>query len=193
MENYEKFLEKKKHLIGDFGFEPIYIPEMAFDFQKMIIEKAIKKGRMAIFADTGLGKTLIEHSKSGCISPLTKSYYTNTSHRQYLSRWLEAVISAYSRYRGWRCEKPYDKGRKVKSKQGKEIWVRTRYSRRGEADIMLIALGQVWNIEVKVGQDRMSEAQIQERFRAIANNERYEVVRTLEDWWLIVDEIGGPK
>jgi len=60
MENYEKFLEKKKHLIGEFGFEPVYIPEMAFDFQKMIIEKAIRKGRMAIFADTGLGKTLIQ-------------------------------------------------------------------------------------------------------------------------------------
>lgn len=57
---YLEFLEKKRHLIGEFGFEPNYIPEIAFDFQKHIIEKAIKKGRMAIFADTGLGKTLIQ-------------------------------------------------------------------------------------------------------------------------------------
>jgi hypothetical protein len=35
---------------------------MAFDFQKAIIERAIKKGRMAVFADTGLGKTLIQLS-----------------------------------------------------------------------------------------------------------------------------------
>jgi ERCC4-related helicase len=35
---------------------------MAFDFQCAIIEKAVKKGRMAVFADTGLGKTLIQLS-----------------------------------------------------------------------------------------------------------------------------------
>jgi len=58
--NYKEFLETKKHLIGNFGFECNYIPDMAFDFQKFIIEKAINKGRMAIYADTGLGKTLIQ-------------------------------------------------------------------------------------------------------------------------------------
>ena len=57
---YLDFLEKKRHSIGDFGFKPNYIPEIAFDFQKAIIEKAIMKGRIAIFADTGLGKTLIQ-------------------------------------------------------------------------------------------------------------------------------------
>lgn len=62
MNEYEKFLETKKHLIGEFGFTPNYIPNMAFDFQKYIIEKAVKKGRMAIFADTGLGKTIIQLS-----------------------------------------------------------------------------------------------------------------------------------
>ena len=59
---YNEFLEKKKHLIGDFGFQPNYIPDQAFDFQKHIIEKAVKKGRIAVFADTGLGKTLIQLS-----------------------------------------------------------------------------------------------------------------------------------
>jgi len=34
----------------------------AFDFQSFIIEKAIQKGRIGIFADTGLGKTLIQLS-----------------------------------------------------------------------------------------------------------------------------------
>lgn len=62
MEDYITFLERKKHLIGNFGFEPNYIPKIAFDFQKYIIEKAVKKGRMAVFADTGLGKTLIQLS-----------------------------------------------------------------------------------------------------------------------------------
>ena len=62
MNEYEKFIENKKHLLGNFGFEPNYIPDMAFDFQKFIIEKAIRKGRTAVFADTGLGKTLIQLS-----------------------------------------------------------------------------------------------------------------------------------
>ena len=61
-EKYLEFLEQKKHSIGNFGFEANYIPDIAFDFQKYIIEKAIMKGRMAIFADTGLGKTLIQLS-----------------------------------------------------------------------------------------------------------------------------------
>lgn len=60
--NYKQFLETKKHTIGEFGFDPNYYPDMAFDFQKYIIEKAVKKGRMAVFADTGLGKTLIQLS-----------------------------------------------------------------------------------------------------------------------------------
>lgn len=60
--NYEQFLQSKKHLLGSFGFKPNYYPDIAFDFQKAIIERAVNKGRMAIFADTGLGKTLIQLS-----------------------------------------------------------------------------------------------------------------------------------
>ena len=32
--NYEEFVKSKKHLLGSFGFEPNYIPDMAFDFQE---------------------------------------------------------------------------------------------------------------------------------------------------------------
>jgi superfamily II DNA or RNA helicase len=59
---YKEFLEKKRHLLGDFGFDPNFIPEIAFDFQRHIIEKAVRKGRIAVFADTGLGKTLVQIS-----------------------------------------------------------------------------------------------------------------------------------
>jgi len=62
MNNYLRFLEGKRHSIGEFGFDANYIPDIAFDFQKHIIERAVKKGRIAIFADTGLGKTLIQLS-----------------------------------------------------------------------------------------------------------------------------------
>ena len=59
---YKEFLETKKHTIGQFGFEPNFIPDIAFDFQREIITRATKKGRIAVFADTGLGKTLIQLS-----------------------------------------------------------------------------------------------------------------------------------
>jgi len=57
---YQEFINNKKHSIGNFGFEANYIPEIAFDFQKFVIEKAILKGRSAVFLDTGLGKTLVQ-------------------------------------------------------------------------------------------------------------------------------------
>jgi hypothetical protein len=59
---YKEFLESKRHTLGSFGFEPNYFPDIAFDFQKHIIEKNIRKGRIADFLDTGLGKTLIQIS-----------------------------------------------------------------------------------------------------------------------------------
>jgi len=62
MKNYAEFLENKRHSIGSFGFECNYLPDMAFDFQKHVIEESVKKGRIANFLDTGLGKTLIQLS-----------------------------------------------------------------------------------------------------------------------------------
>ena len=57
---YQEFLKKKKHSTLDKGIDPIYIPDYLFDFQKQVAEHSIKKGRNAIFLDTGLGKTIIE-------------------------------------------------------------------------------------------------------------------------------------
>ena len=59
---YLEFIERKKHSLGNFGFQPLFIPDMAFDFQKYTIEKAMIRGRNANFLDTGLGKTLIQLS-----------------------------------------------------------------------------------------------------------------------------------
>jgi len=62
MMDYSEFLERKKHSLGTFGFEPLWMPEMAFDFQSHVIQKAMVRGRNANFLDTGLGKTLIQLS-----------------------------------------------------------------------------------------------------------------------------------
>ncbi len=57
---YQEFIDEKSQLDGNFGFEPYDIPSFLFDFQKSLAEWAIRKGRAAIFADCGMGKTLLE-------------------------------------------------------------------------------------------------------------------------------------
>lgn len=58
--DYLQFLESKKHTQVDFGIKPNFIPDAMFDYQKHVAKYAIKKGRCAVFLDTGLGKTIIE-------------------------------------------------------------------------------------------------------------------------------------
>lgn len=58
--SYQQFLASKRHSIGNFGFNPVWVPEGAFDFQRHMIDTAVRKGRLGIFADTGLGKTLLQ-------------------------------------------------------------------------------------------------------------------------------------
>ena len=60
MNAYAQFLDAKTQLDGQFGFSPHFMPNDAFDFQQALIEHAVLQGRSAIFADCGLGKTLME-------------------------------------------------------------------------------------------------------------------------------------
>lgn len=55
--NYSEFLSHKAQLGGNHGFDPKWMPDWLFDFQKHLVEWALQKGRAAIFADCGLGKT----------------------------------------------------------------------------------------------------------------------------------------
>lgn len=55
--NYQEFLNHKSQLGTKDGFDPIFMPSFLFDFQKALVEWALRKGKAAIFADCGLGKT----------------------------------------------------------------------------------------------------------------------------------------
>lgn len=57
---YHEFIQAKRHSIGNQGFDPVWMPDCAFDFQQEIISRIVKKGRVGLFADTGLGKTLMQ-------------------------------------------------------------------------------------------------------------------------------------
>ena len=47
MTAYEQYLHDKSQCGADSGFEPIWIPDFLFDFQKFLVEWAIRKGRCA--------------------------------------------------------------------------------------------------------------------------------------------------
>lgn len=62
--DYESFIAAKRHSAQNFGIDANYLPDGMFDYQKYVTEYAVKKGRCAVFLDTGLGKTLIEIATS---------------------------------------------------------------------------------------------------------------------------------
>lgn len=59
---YDEFLQQKIKHIQDSGFEvnDNDLSPHLFPFQRYIVKKALKKGKYAIFADCGLGKTLMQ-------------------------------------------------------------------------------------------------------------------------------------
>lgn len=59
---YENFLDRKTHVGSESGFEPLWMPDILFPFQRSLVEWAQRKGRAAIFADCGLGKGLPAHA-----------------------------------------------------------------------------------------------------------------------------------
>lgn len=59
MTTYAEFLERKSQ-VESYGFDPISLPSWLFDFQAALVEWSLRKGRSAVFADCGLGKTAVE-------------------------------------------------------------------------------------------------------------------------------------
>lgn len=58
--DYLEFIDSKRIVTIDSGFTAKESNPMLFDFQKDIAKWALRKGRSAIFADCGLGKTIIQ-------------------------------------------------------------------------------------------------------------------------------------
>jgi len=58
--NYQDFILSKTREVADFGFKPKNLNKNLFEFQKHIVKQSLKKGRYAVFADCGLGKTLMQ-------------------------------------------------------------------------------------------------------------------------------------
>lgn len=96
MTRYEEFIEAKSLLAPPVGFEPYEdsFPEMAKPFQRDITRWACRRGCAAIFAGTGLGKTLMQLTwaeqvrlKTGgrvlVLSPLAVAHQTVQEARKF--------------------------------------------------------------------------------------------------------------
>jgi hypothetical protein len=84
---YAEFLETKQQIGADSGFDPVWMPDCLYDFQVSLTDWAIRKGRAAILADCGLGKTPMQlvwaenvHRKTNkpvlILTPLAVSHQT---------------------------------------------------------------------------------------------------------------------
>lgn len=60
MNDYDLFLQSKQKNIIQSGFNPKELNKNLFPFQEYIVRKALNAGKYAIFADCGLGKTIMQ-------------------------------------------------------------------------------------------------------------------------------------
>lgn len=85
--DYAKFLGRKSQTDVYGGFSPLWMPDFLFDFQHVLVDWSIEKGKAAIFADCGLGKTpmqlvwaenIVRHANSPVLiaTPLAVGYQT---------------------------------------------------------------------------------------------------------------------
>lgn len=58
MSDYETLLDRRRQFGEDSGFEPSWMPERIFPFQRALVEWACRKGRAALFEGVGLGKSI---------------------------------------------------------------------------------------------------------------------------------------
>lgn len=58
--DYNDFIAARAQITDGGGFAPIVMPEHLFDFQRWLVEFAVRRGRAALFADCGMGKTAME-------------------------------------------------------------------------------------------------------------------------------------
>jgi hypothetical protein len=65
--NYQQFLKSKQRIFTGRSIDASGLPSQLFDWQAAITRWALKKGRAAIFADCGLGKTFMQLSWAAAV------------------------------------------------------------------------------------------------------------------------------
>ena len=113
--------------------------------------------------------------------PVKEYFYSQTGHRQYLSKFLESIITKLVNKSGNFAKKVETTGAKIKTKTGKEIYVKAGHKVKGEPDVMTIIDGKIIYFEVKAGNDRLSTDQATMIARLEQAGARVYVVRNVCD------------
>lgn len=108
--DYDAFVATKKRAAQLYGRDPGPLSDVLFDFQSAIVRWACKRGRAAIFADCGMGKTLMQiewlrHMAKGkrglIVAPLSVAYQTvreadklgiTTDYRRSDDGWAGGIV-----------------------------------------------------------------------------------------------------
>lgn len=120
-EDYGAFIARKSQLAGMYGFAPIAITDALYPFQQHLVEWALRKGRAAIFADCGLGKTpmqlvwadnVVKHTGRPVlvVTPLAVSYQVLREAEKFgveccrvvdgaVPQWASIIVTNYERLR----------------------------------------------------------------------------------------------
>lgn len=106
--DYQSFLEQKQQSVNYYGFEPLFLPDFLFDFQKHIVTWSTLKGRSAVFADCGLGKTPMQlvwsqntiQKENKPVLLLTPLAVTNQTHAEAQKFGIESEISRDGKFNG---------------------------------------------------------------------------------------------
>ena len=72
MSAYTDFIASKQLKTVDAGFDYICTHDWIFDYQKSCVEWATKRGKAALFLDTGLGKTNCELAWAEAVEEYTQ-------------------------------------------------------------------------------------------------------------------------
>jgi superfamily II DNA or RNA helicase len=70
--SYQEFLESKLSKVQSAGFDPESLPSFLFPYQRHIVKLALNKGKFAVFAGTGLGKTAMQLSWAKAVAQYTQ-------------------------------------------------------------------------------------------------------------------------
>ena len=100
--SYESFIDSKSASSKASGLDPDSLAQHLFPFQSDLVRWALRRGRAAIFADTGLGKTFMQiewarhvsrHGRVLILTPLAVAQQTVAALSPFAGIASEGVVS----------------------------------------------------------------------------------------------------
>lgn len=79
--SYQDFIARKLTKVPPTGLSDFTLPDGLFDHQRVLTEWAVKRGRAAIFADTGLGKSRMQLAWASAVRDAARNLHAATAQQ----------------------------------------------------------------------------------------------------------------